>query len=268
MAKFYTLHNAAGLIRSNKFEEKADALIMGSYRAEFLNFPIKIYEHDEGEKTCILVCNPDGSVEKPQGFGVEIQDLGNATSGVPNRESAHILLAAFDEMPITTFRLNSPITEAQVADLEKSTGCDIGLVSEDSFNAYSQEPKVVQSIEAKLAEWGLELDRVMEASVKKNKAEAATEAGEIITAARKGHLQARASRLPELRVKASMKFGGGHRFVAHCEMAPGNGKKAPVIAVYVDGSKVGEAKDDRGASRLISEHAEKSFAKFLRKELA
>ena len=270
MSKFYTLHNAAGLIRSNKFNDKADALCVGSFRAEYLNFPIKIYEHDnctDIDKVCVLVCNPDGSVEKPKSLGKSMQDLGNL-AGVPNRESAHILLAAFDEEPITTFKLRSNITEAQISELEKSVGCDIGMVSDDSFNAYTQEPKAIQAIESKLSEWALELDGVMEASVKKNKAEAAMEAGELITAARKGHLQARASRLPELRVRASVQFGGGHRFTAHCEMAKGEGKKSPTISVFVDGSKVGEAKDDRGAARLISDHAEKSFAKFLRKELA
>ena len=270
MSKFYTLHSAAGLIRSNKFNEKADALCVGSFRAEYLNFPIKIYEHDncaDIDKVCVLVCNPDGSVEKPKSLGKTIQDLGN-TEGVPNRESAHILLAAFDEQEITTFSLKGAITESQVAELEKAVNCDIGMVADDSFNLYSQDPKTIHEVESKLSEWGLELGKVAEASIKKNKAEAAAEAGEVITAARKGHMQARASRLPELRVKASMKFGGGHRFVAHCEMAPGDGKKSPAIAVFVDGCKVGEAKDDRSASRLISDHAEKAFAKFLRKELA
>jgi hypothetical protein len=282
MVKFYTLHNAAGLIRSNKFHDKADAVCVGSFRAEYLNFPIKIYEHKDDEKTCVLVCNPDGSVEKPKAWGTEIHDLGNATSGVSNREAAHILLSAFDEQPITTFNLKAQITEAQVSELEKATGCDIGMTASDSFNAYTQEPKTIHAIETQLVEWGLELYRVSEATVKKNKAHAAMEASEIepalekefaqasteVTAARKGHIEARASRLPELRVRATMKFGGGLKFTAHCEKIPAEGKKAPAIAVYVDGSKVGEVKDERGAARLISEHAEKAFGKFLKKELA
>jgi hypothetical protein len=275
MAKFYTLHSAAGLIRSNKFDDKGDAICMGSFRAEYLNFPVKIYEHTEDlEQTCILVCNVDGSVEKPKGMGSEVQDLGNL-AGVPNRQAANILLSAFDEEPLTSFRLKGNISESQVADLEKAVGCDIGMVTENSFNAFTQDPKKVHQIETKLSEWSLELDDVMEASLKRNKTHAAIEASEVIeqeaeivTAARKAHLAARANRLPELRVRASMKFGGGHKFVAHCETMDAQGKKAPRIAVHVDGSKVGEAKDEREASRIIADHAERSFSKFIKKELA
>jgi hypothetical protein len=270
MVKFYTLSSSAGLIRTNKFAEKKDAICVGSYRAEFLNLPVKIFAHDEaGDQECILVCNPDGSAEKPQGLGSEPQDLGNASMGVSNREAAHILLAAFDEEPVTTFRLRSSISESQVQALEKAAECDIGMVSAETFNAFTQDPKKVHQIETQLAAWSLELDDIVDASLKRNKAHAAAEAVETITAARKGHLAARASRLPELRVRASSRFGNDHKFMAHCEMgaAKEKDKKAPAIHVHVDGVKVGEAKDEIGAKKMIAEHAEKSFSKFLRKEL-
>jgi len=276
--KFYTLHNAAGLIRTNKFNDKKDAICIGTFRAEFLNLPIKIYEHDgEGNQECVLVCNLDGSVEKPQALGREMNDLGNA-AGVDNRKQANLLLAAFDEQPITTFRLKgNSISETQFNELEKSTGCDIGMVSSESFNAFTQEPKVIHQIETKLSEWGLELDDILETELKRNKTHAALEAtepsasveGEVVTSARKAQLAARSKRLPEFRCRAASKFGGRHTLIAHCEMGPEDkeGKKSPKIHVHVNGSKVGEVTDERQASRLIAEHAEKEYSKYLRKEL-
>jgi len=179
-------------------------------------------------------------------------------------------LAAFDDQPITTFRLRAAISETQVQALEKAAECDIGMVSAETFNAFTQEPKKIHAIETQLAAWSLELDDIVDASLKRNKAHAALEAQEqmtTVTSARKAHLAARASRLPELRVRASSRFGNDHKFMAHCEMGAAKDKKSPVIHVHVDGTKVGEAKDEISAKKMMAEHAEKSFSKFLRKEL-
>ena len=263
MSKFYTLSYAAGLIRTNKFNEKSDAICVATFRAQDLKYPIKIYEHDEEmNRECVLICNPDGSVEKPKGAGLVLVDLGNS-SGFENKNQAHILLSNYeDETKLTTFFLKTAVSEAQVQGIESSTGVDIGMYDEHTLHAYTDDSSKIKAIEDKLCEAGLEIDSYAEASLGKHKA-----LGSLVTAARKGHKMARANRMPELRVRSNNKFGGGFKFHGYCEMKESDGKKPPMIAVYCDGSKVGEVKSERDAARLISESAEKAFSKFLKKEL-
>jgi hypothetical protein len=273
MAKFYTLSNAAGLIRSNKFNDKADAICVGSFRADYLNLPIKIWEHDtiasyQDEKTkCVFVCNPDGTVEKPEGVGYEMTDLGNSSSGLLNKNGAHILLSNYEDHPLMTFYLRKQgLSEAQVASMEKELGVELGLYDPQTLHAYTSEAKKIRDIEAKLAEAGVEVDRMSEASFQRAAETIDDITSAVVTAARKGHKMARASQLPELSLRGSNKFGGSLKFKAHCEMENGDGKKAPKIKVYVNGSQVGEVKSDREASKLIADEAESAVKKFLRKE--
>lgn len=273
MAKFYTLSNAAGLIRSNKFLDKSDAICVGSFRADYLNLPIKIWEHetiasyeDEGTKV-IFVCNPDGSVEKPKGTGYEMVDLGNSSSGSLNKNAAHILLSNYEDHPLMTFYLKKQgLSEAQVASMEKEIGVDLGLYDPQTLHAYTNEAKKIRDIETKLAEAGVEVERMSEASFQRTAEKIDDVTSAVITAARKGHKMARASQLPELSLRGDNKFGGKLRFKAHCEMVEGDGKKTPKIKVYVEGAQVGEVKSDREASRLIADEAEAAFKKFIRKE--
>ena len=265
MAKFYTLSYAAGLIRTNKFNEKSDAICIATFRAQELKYPVKIYEHDEEHnKVCVLVCNPDGSAEKPKGAGYDLVDLGN-NSGFENASQSHILLSSYDseESKLTTFFLKNAATESQIQQIESAVGVDIGLYDEHTIHAYTDDSSKIKLIEDKLCESGLEIDSYAEASLGKHKA-----LNSLITAARKGHKMARANRMPELRVRSSNKFGGGFKFHGYCEMLEPEGKKPPMIAVYCDGAKVGEVKSDRDAARVISDEANKAFSKFLKKELS
>ena len=265
MSTYYTLHNAAGLIRTNKFLEKADAICVGTFRAEFLQWPIKILEHTEpGDGKCILVCNPDGSVEEPQGAGYKTADLGNAASGLKNSSEAYILLSSFDDSPITTFYLKTDLTESTVGEIEKTLGVDLGLYDPRTLHAYTEEPSHIKALEEKLAEASVEIDRVVDPTFKKVAQQ--TQAA-LVEAARKGHVEARKERLPELSVRASMKYGGKLRFQGHCEMVPAKDNKPPKIKVFIDGSPAGEVKSDREAAKIIADHAEKEFKKFLKKEL-
>ena len=264
MTKFYTLSNAAGLIRTNKFNDKSDAICIGTFRAQELQYPIKIFEHDEEmNRECVLVCNPDGSVGKPKGAGYDLVDLGNQ-SGLTNMDQGHILMSSYDEgSQLTTFHLKNSATESQIQQIESKVGVDLGFYDEHTIHAYTDDSTKIKAIEDQFADAGLEIDSCAEAKLGKHKAVAS-----IITAARKGHKMARAARMPELRVRSSKKFGGGFKFHGYCEMKEGDGKKPPMLSVYGDGTKIGEVKSERDAARLISEEAQKSFAKFLKKELA
>lgn len=264
MPKFYTLSYAAGLIRTNKFSEKSDAICIGTFRAQELKYPVKIFEHDEeANKACVLICNPDGSVEKPKGAGYDIVDLGNQ-SGLSNHSQAHVLLSSYeDESKLTTFYLKNAASEAQIKQIESAVGIDLGLYDEQTVHAYTDDSSKIKAIEEKLSEAGLEIDSYAEASLGKHGA-----MGSLILAARKGHKMARANRMPELRVRSSNRFGGGFKFHGYCEMQEAGGKKAPTVAVYCDGVKVGEVKSEREAAKLISDEAHRAFSKFLKKELA
>jgi len=266
MQKFYTLSNTAGLIRSNKFNDKADAVCVGTYRAEMLNLPVKVFEHDESkEMTCVLVCMPDGSAAPPQGEGYKTAELGNSSSGSTNESQAYVLLSAYDEKPITTFYLKSAVSEALASQMEKEFDVEIGLYDEQTLHAYTEDSGKIRKIESKLAESSIEISRLKDSVVRREKVQAATE---LVEAARKAHKMARASQMPEMSVRASSRFGSALRMNCHCEVIPGNDKKSPVVAVYADGQRLGEAKDARGAARLMSEHATREFSKYLKKEMA
>lgn len=268
MKPFYRLGPEAGLVRSNTFEKEDDAVLMGTYRAYARGVPIRVYLHeeksDDSNGDCILVCNVDGSVEKPQAVGREMVDLGNQ-SGATNRDQAHILLASYGNMPLTTYYLKGQANESIVSEIEKATGVELGLYDAETIHCYSDDSTKLKVVEQKLAEAGLEIEHYAHATLASTEAEGVAE---IVTAARKAHQRARASKLPELSVKSNSRHGGGYRYSGHCELMEGSDKKAPMIHVYADGEKIGEVKSDRDAAKLMSDHAHKSFAKYLRKELA
>lgn len=266
METFYTLSSAAGMVRSNKFNDKADAICVATFRAEHLALPIKIYEHKElGEGLCVLVAMPDGSVEEPEGAGYKTFDVGNASSGATNSSEAYMLLSAYDEMPITTFYLKSDLSESLASEIEKALEVEMGLYDPKTLHAYTEDVDKIRSIESKLAEASVEVETVRDSRVQKQKLEAAAD---LVEAARKGHQMARASRMPELTVKAASKFGRDLKVNCYCEVVEGSNKSSPKIRVMADGTMLGEVKNEREASQLISDYAESSFAKYLKKEMA
>lgn len=268
MQPFYRLHSSAGLVRSNKFQDKADAICVATYRAESLNLPVKIYEHTEpsdSQGTCVLVCMPDGSAKAPVGAAKEMVDLGNASSGARNSDESYMLLSAYDELPITTFYLKSDLSESLAQSIEKEFGIELGLYDPKTLHAYTEDSEQIKKLESKLAEASVEVERVKDSKVRKERLEATSE---LVTAARKGHQMARAARMPEMSVRASLKFGSGLRVQCHCELIEASGKNPPKIKVYADGRMVGEVKSEREAAAVMSEYAERAFQKFLKKELA
>jgi hypothetical protein len=185
MAKFYTLSHAAGLIRSNKFHDKADAVCVGSFRAEATAFPVKIFEHDAGDRVCVLVCNPDGSVEKPKAMGHAPVDLSNShDSQVPNESGAHILFASYQDKPLTTFYLKAELSEQQAAGLEKESGVELGLYDPQTLHAYTDDSDKLKILEAKLCEAKIEVQSISDASTGRHTALASVEQ---VVAARKAH---------------------------------------------------------------------------------
>lgn len=263
MKPFYTVSFAAGLIRSNKFMDKADAICVASNRAEQLGYPIKIYEHkdDPANRTCVLVCNPDGSAKKPEGAGYEVVE-NDHSSGARNNDQAHILLSSYDEQPLTTFHLKKEMSESLAAQMEKDLGVDVGLYDPMTLHVYSQDTDKIKACEAKLAESALEVDRMTEHTVKRNRTTA-----QAVTAARQAQLKARASLLPELSVRSSVRNGKGFSFKGHCEQHDGTEKAPPKIAVYIDGAKVREVKSKHEAAEIIKDEAIKAFGKYIKKEL-
>jgi hypothetical protein len=265
MAKFYTLSHAAGLVRSNKFHDKADAVCVGSFRAESTSYPVKIFEHDDaGDRKCVLVCNPDGSVEKPKAMGHKpIDTSGSHEGGVPNESGAHILFASYQDKPLTTFYLKAEVSEQAARAIEQSCGVELGLYDPQTLHAYTDSSDKLKEIESKLSEAKIEIDRISDASI----GNVTTASVEQVMAARKAHQAARDSRMPELKVRATVKFGSAFKFSAHCEMVKQSGDKSPRVAVYVDGTKIGEAKNEREAGNMMAEEAERALGKFLKKEL-
>jgi hypothetical protein len=263
MKPFYTLSNSAGLIRSNKFIDQADAICVGTFRAESLNVPVKILEHKErGDGIPVLICMPDGSVQPP--VNAKVMDSGHG-GGSLNASESFMLLSAYDEMPITTFYLKSELSESLAGEMEKEFGIELGLYDPRTLHAYTEDSDKLKKLESKLAEASVEVERVKDSKIRREKLEATTE---LVEAARKGHKMARAARLPEMSVRASSRFGSGLRVQCHCEMEDGSDKKAPRIKVYADGQQIGEVKSEREAAQVMSDFAERAFSKFLKKELA
>lgn len=271
MQTYYRLSASAGMIRSNKFMEKSDAVCVATFRAESLQWPVKIYEHKPEDANsngvCVLICMPDGSVKAPVGSGMASQgvDLGNASSGAKNMSESYMLLSAYDEMPITTFYLKSDLSESLAGEMEKEFGIELGLYDPKTLHAYTDDSDKIRKLESKLAEASVEIEHVKDSKMRKEKLEAASE---LVEAARKGHQMARAARMPEMSVRASLKFGSGLRLQCHCEMVGAEGNNAPKIKVYADGRMISEVKSDREAAAVMSEYAERAFKKFLKKELA
>lgn len=267
MKTFYTLSAAAGLIRSNKFLEKADAVAIGSFRAEQRNMPIKIYEHKDtpADKKCILVCNPDGSVGKPKGVGYAMVDADHH-SMVPNSDHANVLLLAATEQtetPMTALYLKSPIAEHAVAEMEHEFDVAIGLYDDRVLHCYTEDADKLKQIEAQLTKASVQVDRVT-----KHRIKASEEKTIVESVARKAAMRARAANLPEISARASVRAGRNLRVQCGCELFEGTDKKPPTIHVYGDGRKIGEAKSDREAARLMSDYSHETFGKFLKKELA
>lgn len=260
MQTFYTLSNAAGLIRSNKFIDKADAICVASTRAEQLGLPVKILEHSEepGNYKTVLVCNPDGSVCKPEGVGYEIVE-NDHDSGVKNLDKASILLSSYDDKPVRTFYLKNELSESMMGQLEKDLGVEMGLYDPQTLHAYTEDSNKIKAIETKLAEASIEVDRVTEHMVKKHRAEA-------VQAARQAQMKVRSARLPEMSCRASSRLGGGFKFNAHCEILEANVGKKQRIAVFVNGHQEAEARDEHEAEQIISDAAKTAFSKFLKKE--
>ena len=263
MQPFYTLSNSSGLIRSNKFSDKADAICVATFRAEQLNVPVKIFEHNGTEQVCVLVAMPDGSAKPPMGLGMQQVDLGNE-SGSRNADEAYILLSAYDEMPITTYYLKSELSESLAKEMEKDLNIEIGLYDPKTLHAYTEDAESLRKLESKMMEASVEIDRVKDSKVKREKLEAAAD---LVEAARRGHQMARAAKMPEMSVRASVKAGTGLRIQCHCEMVEASGK-APKIRVYADGRPIGEVRNEHEASALMADYANHAFSKFLKKELA
>lgn len=265
METYFTLSNAAGLIRSNKFIDKADAICVASYRAETLGLPVKLFEHKEpGDGVCILICMPDGSVKAPQGAGMKTADLGNASSGAKNASEAYMLLSSYEEMPITTFYLKGELSETLAQQLEKDLGIELGLYDANTLHAYTEDSSKLKSIESKLAEASVEIERVKDSKVKRERLQAAAE---LVEAAKKAR-HIKASSLPSMTVKASSQLGKDLKLNCHCETVTGSNGSSPKIIVYGDGVALATVKNDREAARVMADYAEKCFAKFLKKELA
>lgn len=270
MKPFFRLGSEAGMIRSNTFETEEDAVLMGTCRAYARGIPMRVYFHDDetsSDGKLLIVCNVDGSVEKPEGIGREPVDLGNE-SGFRNRDEAHVIMASYGNQALTTYYLKSDATESVVAEIERATGVEMGLYDAETIHCYTDDSKKLKQIEDKLSEAGVEIDHYAQATLA-----SAGGVGEIVTAARKAQSKARESRLPEFSVRSNSRFGGGFKYKGHCEMhegekdKDGKQKKAPVIHVYADGERIGEVKNDREAARLMSDHAQRAFAKYARKEL-
>jgi hypothetical protein len=266
MQTFYTLSNAAGLIRSNQFTDKADAVCVGTYRAEQLNLPVKIFEHQPGaDQVCVLVCMPDGSAKAPVGGGMKIHEIDNLSSGSKNIDESYMLLSSYEDMPLTTYYLKSDLSETLAQEMEKEFGLELGLYDPKTLHAYSDDTDKLKKLESKLAESSVEIERVKDSKVRKERLEASAD---LVEAARKGHKLARSARMPEMSVRASSKFGSGLRMQCHCEMVEEGGGKSPKIKVYADGRPIGEVRDEREASAVMSDYAQRAFSKFLKKELA
>jgi len=264
MKPFFRLGSEAGMIRSNTFETKEDAILMGTYRAYARGIPMRIYFHDDetpSDGNLLLVCNVDGSVEKPEGLGRNPVDLGNQ-SGFRNLDEANVVFASYGNQPLTTYYLKDDASESIVSEIEKATGVEMGLYDPETIHCYTDDANKLKQIEDKLSEAGVEIDRYAQATLASTGA-----VSEIVTAARKAQTKARESRLPEFSVRSSSRFGGGFKYKAHCELQAATGKKPPMIHVYGDGEKIGEVKNDREAARLMGDHAQRAFAKYLRKEL-
>lgn len=263
MKPFYTLSHAAGLIRSNKFLDKADAICVGSFRAQYLDFPVKIFEHDEeGERKTLLVCNPDGSVEKPQALAHETIDYGQMHNSFRNSDQAHVVFASYGDKPRTTYYLKSALAETKVKEIETKAGCELGLFDNTVVHAYTDDAGQLKLVEEGLSEAGVEIEKVRE-----NSSEAVAASLETVVAARKAHQAARQSNFPEMRIRANLRGGNSFRFTAHCELVPGDGTRSPYVVVYADGRKVGEAKSERDAASVIRQEAERAFSRYLKKEL-
>src|ERR1019366_10693491 len=158
MKTFYTLSNSSGLIRSNKFIDQADAICVGTFRAESLNVPGKILEHkDRGDGIPVLICMPDGSVEPP--VNAKVMD-GNESMGWSNASESFMLLSAYDEMPITTFYLKSELSESMASAMEKEFGIELGLYDPKTLHAYTEDTDKIKKLESKLAESSVEVERV------------------------------------------------------------------------------------------------------------
>lgn len=263
MNTFYTLSASAGLIRSNRFDDQADAICVGTFRAESLKLPVKILEHKErGDGIPVLICMPDGSVCPP--MNDKVTDVGHG-GGSLNESESYQLLSAYDEMPITTFYLKSDLSETLAGEMEKEFGIELGLYDPKTLHAYTEDSDTLKKLEGKLAEASVEIERVKDSKIRREKLEAAAD---LVEAARKGHKMARAARMPEMSVRASSRHGKALRVQCHCEMVDGSDKKGPRIKVYADGQPIGEVKNEHEASQIMADYAERAFSKFLKKELA
>lgn len=271
MKTFYTLSSAAGLICTNKFLQKADAIAIGSMRAEMRGLPVKVFEHKEhpANKKCILVCNVDGSVEKPKGKGYEVVEQDHH-AGVPNNDNAHVLLSASAksggdddlEIPkrsIANIYLKSSVPENVISKIENELGIWMGLYDDRILQVYSPDARKLKQVETKLSEASVEVSRITHHTIK-----ASTP---ITSSSRKAAQKARAAGLPEFSCRASVGAGKALKVNCHCEMFEGDESKSPTIVVYGDGQKLGEVKSEREANRLMADYAERMFGKFLKKEL-
>lgn len=265
MKTFYTLSSTAGLIRSNKFIEKADAIAIGSFRAEQRQMPIKVYEHKDSpaNKKCILVCNVDGSVEKPEGSGYKLVEADHDAM-VPNVDSAHVLLASTqDKKSMTALYLKSSVDEYTIAQLEHELGVSMGLYDDRVLHCYTDATDILSKIEAKLAEASVQIDRMT-----KHQVRASTDATKVESSARKAALRARAANMPEISARAYARAGGrGTKIYCCCELFDGTPGQAPRIVVFGDGMRIAEVKSDREAARAMADYAERAFGKFLKKEM-
>ncbi len=263
MKPFYTLSQTAGLIRSNKFTEKVDAITIASHRAQVRAMPIKIYEHKDSpaDKKCILIANVDGSVEKPKGYGDRIVEPGH-NSTARNLDQAHLLMASTAKA-FTTIYLKNQISEYQVANIEHLVQCAIGLYDNRVLHVHSEDSAMIKKIEAELTTAKIEIDRTS-----KHVIEAGVAGKEpVMSSARRAAARAKAASLPELSTRASVRAGRNHKIQCACELYE-NGKEAPVIAVFADGKKIAEVRSDVEAARAMSQYATSAFGKFLKKELA
>jgi hypothetical protein len=279
MKTFYTLGPTAGLIRNNKFLEKADVIAIATFRAEQRGMPIKIFEHIDSpaNRTCILVANPDGSVEKPSGKfaqGNYSDPKAKASDRdaivepdhhqmVPNQDSAHLLLASAEEKKLTAIYLKSNVSEYAISQIEHELGVEMGLYDDRVLHCYTEDADKLKAIETKLSEASVEVDRVTHHVVKAS----AEEPIPVISSMRKAAMRARAAMLPELSARAAVRAGRNFRVYCHCELYDGGENKPPMIIVFGDGQRLGEAKSERDAARMMSSYADRAFSKFLRKHL-
>lgn len=257
MNKFYTLSYSAGFLRSNKFEEKEDAILLGSERAKLTGIPVKVFEYEDKESKTILVCNPDGSVHKPEGDRNRPFETG-FDAGKDVASQSHLVLASYEDKRVTNFHLRAKFPETKLKELETTAGIAIGLYDDQFLIAYDQSPKAIAAVEDYLAKAGIEIDRVTYPHYKKK-----TESPIVVEAA--------AFKMPERglpKIKpVILSFGTGSKvrqWICEADTFLDSKTKKPRYLVKVNEVAVGSTTSYRTAVKLMNQEAHDALERYLK----